>query len=332
MDQAETKPRSRRWVYALAISLVAGGIAVACFEPTQVIVGTLSGDAFFRGRPTRYWTGKLNAGPAQRADAESQLQEGGTESVPVLTEILRGSSTTQTAESRFVAAQILILLGPDAAAAGPALIQGARDTDPHLQAVCAAGLPKISVPAETAVPLLTELLKTKHGVVAARALSEYRGAASSSLPSLLELLRDKSQLTEVRWNAARTSGKIGPAALSAVPDLIDAMTDKEPTIREHSAEAIGDIGPVAAEGVPALIKVLTDDDPRVRRDAVRSLGNLGPAAQKAVPAIKKLLLDPVDRVKEAILPALKAIAPEEAAAIEAQIAKEKAKKATPKKD
>jgi len=48
-------------------------------------------------------------------------------------------------------------------------------------------------------------------------------------------------------------------------------------------------------------------------------------AKTAVPEIKKLLADPVQRVKDAILPALQAIAPEEAAAVEKQIAEDKAK-------
>ncbi|MDB5392237.1 MAG: repeat-containing protein [Planctomycetaceae bacterium] len=329
MEQIATKSNSRRWVIVVACFAAVAAIVAVVFDPTQVVIGTLSGDVFFQGRPARYWSRMLGAGPAERATAEDQLQQGGANSVPVLAAILR-TDFSKNAEPRWVAAEMLTKMGPEASAAGPAMMSALRDSDPHLQAVCAASLPKIKVPAESAVPLLTEFLKTKHTVIVARALSEYRGAASSALPELIKLLEDKSQSTEVRWSAARTIGKIGPASLSAVPVLIAHINDEAPTIREHCAEAIGDIGPTAVEGVPALIVALKDVDQRVRRDAVRSLGYIGPEARTALPEIKKLLKDPVQRVKDATLTALKAIAPDEAAAVEKQLGTDKAKSAPAK--
>jgi hypothetical protein len=35
--------------------LVMGGILAALLEPTQTVRGYFAGDAFYRGRPTRYW-------------------------------------------------------------------------------------------------------------------------------------------------------------------------------------------------------------------------------------------------------------------------------------
>jgi HEAT repeat protein len=47
--------KRRFWVYAGLVILMSGGIATALLEPTQTVRGYLAGDAFYRGRPTRYW-------------------------------------------------------------------------------------------------------------------------------------------------------------------------------------------------------------------------------------------------------------------------------------
>jgi len=326
MDQPVKPPVPRKRAIPIAMTACVVLVLIVVLEPTQVVMGMLSGEAFFGGRPTRYWSHALNAGPAARADAEEKLRQGKGAAVPVLAEIVQSPSTPKTAEPRLLAADILAKAGPDAGAAASAFAKGLRDSDPHLQAICAAGLSKIGVPAETAVPLLTDLLKSQHAVVAARALSEYKGAAAPALPELVELLKDTDQPTEVRWNAARTIGKIGPAALSALPPLLVSINDAESNVREHSAEAIGDIGPTAAEGIPALESALTDVNDKVRRDALRSLGYLGPVAKSTVPAIMALLKDPVQRVKDAIVPALKSISPADAAIVEKQFAAEKAER------
>lgn len=301
---------------------VAGLVALAVVigvvvDPTQVVIGRLLGDNVFEGRPTRYWVRALQSGPAERAEAFSRLERGGAAAVPVLVSIMSRSAGESDAQTRSTSIDILARLGPDAKDAGPALVAALRDADPHIRSVAAAALPRIEVPAQTAVPALTELLTTEHSVVAARALGVYRGAAASALPALVELLQDASRPTEARWNAARTIGKIGPDATHTVPVLIDVLDDAEATVREHAAEAIGDIGASAAPaGVPALVGVLSDPAPRVRRDAVRSLGYIGEASRSAVPEIKRLLEDPEAIVREAAKAALKAVAPEEAAAEE----------------
>lgn len=311
MDKVEQKPGAKRlgmWVVCSIV--IVAGVLVILFEPTQVLLGTIRGDAFFQSRPTRYWTRALQSGPTQQAEAMTQLQQGGKAGVPVLAAILSDKSVDPAL--RCDAAEILAKLGPDASESGPVMVATLNDADPHVQAVCVAGLPKVGVSAETAVPLLMGLLKSEHSVVSARALSTYKAAAVSSVPILIELLQDRTRKPEVRANAARTIGKIGPGSISAVPALIGEMGDADASIREHCAEALGDIGPqAAADGIPPLLKVLTDVNTRVRRDAVRSLGNFGEAAKSTLPEIRKLLNDPETIVREAARNAFKAVAPEE---------------------
>lgn len=298
---------------ALLIGLVVATACIALFDPTQVVIGKLSGDAFFESRPTRYWAHALRGDPGLRSKAQARLEQGGTAAVPVLIGIIENHPAAESAELRCTAIEILGKLGPEATSAGPAIVHAVQDKDPHVQAVAITTLSKVGAAADVAVPVLMQQLQGENNVVAARALSQYRAAAAPALDALVGLLKDESQSVEARWNAARTLGKIGPDAVSTVPVLIEMTHDQDATIREHSAEAIGDIGPVVGDdAIEALIKSMSDPATKVRRDAVRSLGYIGPKAKEAVPTIKKLTEDPEEIVRQAAANALKAIVPNEA--------------------
>src|ERR1700676_4472038 len=99
---------------AIWISLGVAALAVVSIfvDPTQVVLGKLLGEPFFEARPTRFWARSLRAGPAGRARATSQLEQGGTDAVPVLVGILKNSTAAGEAELRWTAAEILGKLGP----------------------------------------------------------------------------------------------------------------------------------------------------------------------------------------------------------------------------
>ena len=63
----------------------------------------------------------------------------------------------------------------------------------------------------------------------------------------------------VRRESAEALGKIGPAAKSAVSQLIAALRDDAGTVTVHAAWALGQIG---APAVPPLIMALDDKDLR----------------------------------------------------------------------
>ena len=292
---------------SLAVLLV----AAAMLEPTQTVAGRLAGDTFLAGRPSRYWANQLLGGPSSSAEALSILEKQGAEAVPVLSEIYQKFPGEARSELRWTALELLAKKSPLPAAAQSTLLRALSDPDPHVRSVAIAAVPKAGVSAVEVVPKLKELLRGEHSVVAARALSEYRAAAAPALPELVAAMHDKQLPTEARWNAARTIGKVGPKAVSTVPDLITEMADPADTLREHAAEAIGDIGPTAAElGVPALRKALTDHYVKVRRDSVRSLGYIGADARPAAEDMVLLLKDPEALVRDAAEKALKIVAPE----------------------
>src|SRR5262245_63821353 len=71
-----------------------------------------------------------------------------------------------------------------------------------------------------------------------------------------------SKYREERFKAALTLGKLGPAARTAVPALIEILQkDKDKPMRHLAADALGKIGPGASAAVLPLADTLTDPDP-----------------------------------------------------------------------
>ena len=89
---------------------------------------------------------------------------------------------------------------------------------------------------------------------------------AGSVAILVEALREKDG--SVRAKAARALGSIGPAAREAIPVLLDALQDREAHVRWDAARALGEIGAAAAEGLAAAVN---DKDPVVRQIAADAL-------------------------------------------------------------
>jgi HEAT repeat protein len=299
----------RRLIIGLGVvlALLAAGVWT---EPTGVVLGWMNGEAFYRSRPTRYWSKALtSADPATQAQTHQALKEGGRSAVPVLAEVLHKDDN---AEARWKAANLLGRLGTDARqepAALSSLSFALRDSNPQVRAVAATALASVGPAGPEAIPALQALLATPDCLPALRALALYGHDAAPAIEKTVVLLRHKGD-SEIRWNAARTLGKIGPAAKESIPALEATMKgDQDPVVREHAAEALGDIGPEAKEAVPALALALKDPDARVRRDAVRSLGQIGTAAKSVVESIRPLLQDKDERVRKAARTSLQQIDP-----------------------
>jgi HEAT repeat protein len=80
--------------------------------------------------------------------------------------------------------------------------------------------------------------------------------AKEAVPPIAELLTESSD-DQIRWNAARTLGSIGPFAASAVPELTAALErDPDLVVRWWAAKALGAIGPAATSAIPQLTKAM----------------------------------------------------------------------------
>lgn len=106
------------------------------------------------------------------------------------------------------------------------------------------------------------------------------------LPDLIEGLKDR--LPTMRFRAAKALGRLGWLARDALWDLAEALDDENPKVREASAQAIGQIG---IDAVPTLVFMLKHSDKYVRRQAVWALARLGSLARTTLPYLCDALKD-----------------------------------------
>ena len=295
----------------LVVLLVLVAVGVLALPGNQVR-GLLLGEAFFDGHPTSYWSGKLrHANPEKAEEARQQLVSGGDAAVPVLRVLLQQSANDawKSAGVQAVTVEILAEIGPGANESAAELLSATQGDDPLVRAAAAVALPAVGCPAERAVPRLLEMIQEDPLPRLLRALSEYGPEAEPTLETLCGILQDQTLASDVRWNAARTLGKMHAAGAAAIPVVVAHLDDDADTVREHCAEALGDIGPAAQHTAPLLIGKLTDPAYRVRKDAARSLGQIDADPAVAIPELKKLLKDEHEIVREFANTAIQRLTP-----------------------
>jgi HEAT repeat protein len=216
--------------------------------------------------------------PRNRA-ARALAQIGGAAVTP-----LAGLLKHEDSFVRRQAAEALARIGPDAAAAQPALLAALKDSSVAVRAAAADALGEIAA----------DLPATARALVAALAENEpvrrHVGAAlvrlgRDAVPALSDALTEKPAL--VRYHSARVLGLLGPEAASAVPRLIDLLRDKEPRVRRMAIVALGEIGPDAAAAAEPLAALLAGSEPSQRSLAGAALAHLGKAAAKPLIALLK---------------------------------------------
>jgi len=242
---------------------------------------------------------------------------GGTEAdVPGLLEALGRSEGAKRAD----AAEELGRIGPPAKAAVPELVKSLQDRDADVRLAAAGALTCIDPKNPAVLPALVAELKG--GPEQRKAAAEFLGDLGAvGVDSLTGALKDPD--AGVRWSAAESLGRIGPAAKSAVPALTAALEDKE--IRSIVADALAGIGPDAKPAIPGLVQIIRNEkepslrhtagvalvridktaagpaapilaedlrnpDGRFRHDAVMLLVAIGPAGKEATPILTEMLL------------------------------------------
>jgi HEAT repeat protein len=170
--------------------------------------------------------------------------------VPALIALLRGEEEDHVHSA---AAEALGRFGPAAKEAMPVLIERLKHPDRYVR-VCAAlalwhidrnraGLPAAAAALHDHNPRVR--------VIAAEMLGHTK-QYQLAIATLLEVLREASvgdQPTggNIRFMAARSLGRLGPPAKSAVPDLLELLHDEEEPVRATAAEALKRIDPQAAK-------------------------------------------------------------------------------------
>jgi HEAT repeat protein len=224
---------------------------------------------------------------------------------------------------RLGAIQALGGFGAAAAPAIPLLVDILEHGDALSRGFAMNALAQLGPTAKPAVAALVARLRRKHDPDEAAALSrlnELRGwslaenstvfaimalaalgpDAQAAVPPLIEALADPDPT--LRRMAAHTLAEIGPTAHAAIPALVARLSDPDPSVGSSAAGALGTLGAVA---VPALVEALDDRDTAVRQLAIAGLGQAGPAAATALPDLLLALADPDEEIR---VPAAHALA------------------------
>ncbi len=216
---------------------------------------------------------------------------GGIEAdVPGLLEALGRPEAPKRAD----AAEELGRIGPPAKSAVPALVKLLQDKVEDVRLAAAAAL--ASIDSQNAALMPVVLAELKSGPEQRKAAAEILGDLGAvGVPALTEALKDADP--GVRWSAAESLGRIGPASKAAVPALAAALEDKE--IRSIVADALAGIGPDAKPAVPGLVKIIrTEKEPALRYTAGVALVRIDKAsAGPASPLLAEALRNPDGRAR-----------------------------------
>jgi HEAT repeat protein len=169
------------------------------------------------------------------------------------------------------AARVLSMYGREAKAAVPALAAAVKDNKAAVRLAAIRALTCVGAEAGQAMPALLDALQSKHYDTQVAAFQAVLQIGHKDFPGLLKSLREINDKGE--W-AVYLLPQFGAAAREAVPALVDALKDVDPTIRQGAAVALGQLGPDAAPAIPALVPLLKDPSPAVRLCVVRVLQRL----------------------------------------------------------
>ena len=133
---------------------------------------------------------------------------------------------------------------------------------------------------------------------------------------LVQTLKDASQVSYRRRNAASSLGKLGDKR--AVGPLLDTVSDDDRYLSREAIQALGNLG--NAKAVSRLAGLLKHSDSETRRKAVIALGEIG--HRSAAAALKATLEDSSFGVRSAAERALEKLEPAASTAEETPLAAE----------
>ena len=250
------------------------------------------------------------------------LQNAGTQVLPQLLVALDDND----ASVRQLAADTLLGLAHDSAAAWPAVITAMANTHYEIPPRIAGFLPdKIGAPI---APLLVRSLShskprirggsamalswllERYGnpnapddyVEQPSALNKYGLTLSGAVMDIAKVLNslEPDQLAQVIQGLAG----IGPPAKGAIPYVLPMLKDHNPSVRWSAVYFFGAMGQAGKVAMPDIIRSLKDPDKGVRLRAMAFLGGFGPAAKDALPdlaiALKSTDTDTIEQASLAL--------------------------------
>jgi HEAT repeat protein len=217
------------------------------------------------------------------------------EAVAPLAEALDGKARTNSLEI----VEALIQIGPLAKPAIPALKTWFSSPNPRMKARSAEAVARID-PEQVgpAIVVLLEMISRKQGRdrdSAVSSLIRVGPAAKSAVPRLVEILQDPRTASA---GPALAILAIDPASGKPALDWIHQKLKNGPD-DDHANDLVremGKLGPAAKPLVPELIALLKSPSEYFRSSAARALGLVGPEAADALPALREAAKSDPDEV------------------------------------
>ena len=110
----------------------------------------------------------------------------------------------------------------------------------------------------------------------------------ASIPKLLQALQNKD--ASIRYWAATGIGNIGAAATSTLTRVVESLDDPSPSVRIAAARAVAKLGS-PEEALPVLEAELKSDHQWGRLAAAIVLDEMDDEARPALPSLKQSLLN-----------------------------------------
>ncbi|MFM9197332.1 MAG: HEAT repeat domain-containing protein [Planctomycetia bacterium] len=185
---------------------------------------------------------------------------------------LRGRLSDPALKGRVL--EILGAIGPAAKPALDDMINALGDTDPSIRGDAAIAIAALGPDAAAAVPALENILTgggatpaTKYP--AAYALGRIGPAAKPALEELRSLTTSSDEVlaTVAVWAALKIDPQDAALLEKAIPALRKAARAEQEIVRLEAVVALGDIGPAAASAIPILELVSEEDAAKTVRAA-----------------------------------------------------------------
>lgn len=158
-------------------------------------------------------------------------------------------------------------------------------SDPDVRLVAARALGAIGPEADGSADALGVLLDDDDAYVRMVGALSLGSLGEQSVASLRKALGDRE--AQVISIAGEALAELGPAALSAMPDLIPMIDSEVELVRRAAYKVLAGIGPPAAPATTALLSEMERQGGN-NSFIVKALGSIGPAAKAAIPALEKV--------------------------------------------
>jgi HEAT repeat protein/Ca2+-binding EF-hand superfamily protein len=260
---------------------------------------------------------KESSGAARKA-AIAELGRRGPEANPARAALLDALADAN-GEIGTQAGEALGQLGPPLPEQLPLYAAALRSPAPAVRLHAVRTIAGYGQQAKGELVMLRTLTIDDDPVMADAARKTVAGIEESWMGALIAALKDKAP--NVRSKAAQNLAEMGAGATPALPNLMEAMADKNPAVRTAVLDALYAVGP---DGVAALGESLHDKNLEVRVGAIYALGRMGPEARPVLPDLVAGVADVNFKVRDETLKALERIGDYAIPYVAASLEKEKA--------